>query len=260
MLPLKLLPMWLTGGQTYYEWRYTNDNRWFWDGYVENGSKYVFLDFAVVYEDGTQNPSSFPVNNTMFFHFDGCSASNPRVLGAISFTENEDYEIWKVTVQDGTSTGYRAPSYFSSTYSGEEEVVWSEEMGGTPHIDSLSYVANRSGKLVRVYVRAKVTEDSLTVHYIDETSGNNEFYNYNIAVREGTTFDRGFDRGSDRNTLVNNTVVNIRGVTQTVTADLSQMTEIGAQYRYSDYTCVRVELSPDYKEVFLYYTFSNTHT
>ena len=174
-------------GQTYYEWRYTNDNRWFWDGYVENGSKYVFLDFAVVYEDGTQNPSSFPVNNTMFFHFDGCSASNPRVLGAISFTENEDYEIWKVTVQDGTSTGYRAPSYFSSTYSGEEEVVWSEEMGGTPHIDSLSYVANRSGKLVRVYVRAKVTEDSLTVHYIDETSGNNEFYNYNIAVREGTT-------------------------------------------------------------------------
>ena len=90
----------------YSEWVAGTDNRWFWDGYVENGSKYVFLDFAVVYEDNTQNPSSFPSDNTLFYHFDGCSESNPRILGAISFTENSDYEIWKVTVTDGPSTGY----------------------------------------------------------------------------------------------------------------------------------------------------------
>ncbi len=247
-------------GQTYYEWRYTNDNRWFWDGYVENGSKYVFLDFAVVYEDNTQNPSSFPVNNTMFFHFDGNSASNPRVLGAISFTENEDFEIWKVTVQDGTSSGYRSPESFEATYSGEEVTVWDESMGGTPHIDELRYYANRAGKLVRVYVRAKVTEDALTVHYIDRTASN-EFYNYNISVISGTTFDPGFamvDNYTDiAYALTNNTVVNSRGVRQTVTADLTQMTEIGAQYRGRTYTLVQVTRSDDGKDVYLYYTFDD---
>ena len=247
-------------GQTYYEWRYTNDNRWFWDGYVENGSKYVFLDFAVVYEDNTQNPSSFPVNNTMFFHFDGNSASNPRVLGAISFTENEDFEIWKVTVQDGTSSGYRFPESFEATYSGEEVTVWDESMGGTPHIDELRYYANRAGKLVRVYVRAKVTEDALTVHYIDRTASN-EFYNYNISVISGTTFDPGFamvDNYTDiAYALTNNTVVNSRGVRQTVTADLTQMTEIGAQYRGRTYTLVQVTRSDDGKDVYLYYTFDD---
>ena len=247
-------------GQTYYEWRETEDNRWFWDGYVENGSKYVFLDFAVVYEDGTQNPDAFPVDNTMFFHFDGNSAHNPRALGAISFTENEEFEIWKVTVQDGTSTGYQRPDRFTPTYSGEEEIVWSEDMGGDPHIDELKYYANRSGKLVRVYVRAKVTEDSLTVHYIDQNAGNHEFYNYNIAVKEGTTFDKDFGLGTEKNTLVHNTVINSKDVEQTVTADLSRMTEIGTQYRYSDYTCVKVEQSQDGKEVYLYYTFTNTHS
>ena len=245
-------------GQDYAEWKAGKDNSWFWDGYVENGSKFVFLDFAVVYEDGTQNPSSFPVDNTWFFHFDGCSATNPRVLGSIVFNENDEFEIWKVTVQDGTCTGYSNASDFTPTYSGEETVVWDESMGGTPSIDSLSYTANRSGKLLRVYVRAKVTEDSLAVHYIDQTT-NREFYDYNIAVGKGTIFDAGFALGTAKNTLKNNSVTNIKGVTQIVTANLSEMPEIGAQYRYSDYTCVEVVRSEDGKDVYLYYTFSDTH-
>ena len=177
-------------GQPYSEWVAGTDNRWFWDGYVENGSKYVFLDFAVVYEDNTQNPSSFPSDNTLFYHFDGCSESNPRILGAISFTENSDYEIWKVTVTDGTSTGYSSYETFTPTYDNKTETtVWDESMGGIPQIDQLQYIANRSGKLVRVYVRAKVTEDSLTVNYYDESNTTLPFYSYNIAVASGTTFN-----------------------------------------------------------------------
>lgn len=247
-------------GQDYAEWKKGGtDNSWFWDGYVENGTKYVFLDFAVVYEDNTQNPSSFPTDNTWFFHFDGCSATNPRVLGAITFVESEDYEIWKVTVTDGTSFDYSSASSFTSNYNDDTETtVWDESMGGEPQIESLEYTANRSGKLVRVYVRAKVTEDSLTVHYIDQTA-NTEFYNYNIAVAKGTFFDEDFKLGTEKNTLINNSVTNIKGVKQVVTADLSSMTEIGAQYRYSDYQCVQVVRSENGKEIFLYYTFNNAH-
>lgn len=251
-------------GQPYSEWKAGTDNRWFWDGYVENGSKYVFLDFAVVYEDNTQNPASFPVDNTLFYHFDGCSATNPRVLGSISFTENDEYEIWKVTVTDGTSTGYADYSTFTPTYDDTTETtVWDTSMGGEPRVDQLTYTANRSGKLVRVYVRAKVTEDSLLVNYFVE-GATDPFYHYNIAVAKGTYFNPGFAyvpaTATDGAHLVNNTVKNIKNVTQTVQWDLSKMTQVGAQYRYSDYEFVGATRSDDGKTVNLYYTFSSTKT
>lgn len=246
-------------GQPYSEWVAGTDNRWFWDGYVENGSKYVFLDFAVVYEDNTQNPSSFPSDNTLFYHFDGCSESNPRILGAISFTENSDYEIWKVTVTDGTSTGYSSYETFTPTYDNKTETtVWDESMGGIPQIDQLQYIANRSGKLVRVYVRAKVTEDSLTVNYYDESNTTLPFYSYNIAVASGTTFNNDF--AYSNGSLINNTVTNIKNVTQTVNWKLEEMSEIGAQYRYGNYTFTNATKETGNKVVNLYYKFKTEKT
>ena len=245
-------------GQPYSEWK-AGGGRWFWGGYVENGSKYVFLDFAVVYEDNTQNPSSFPTDKTLFYHFDGCSETNPRVLGAISFTENSDYEIWKVTVTDGTSTGYSSYSTFAPTYDNTTETtVWDESMGGIPQIDQLKYTANHSGKLVRVYVRAKVTEDSLTVNYFDENNTSLPFYSYNIAVASGTTFNEGF--AYSNGALINNTVENIKGVTQTVNWQLEKMPEIGAQYRFSNYTFTSATKESSNKVVNLYYRFNSEKT
>lgn len=247
-------------GQPYSEWKAGGGNNgWFWDGYVENGSKYVFLDFAVVYEDNTQNPSSFPTDKTLFYHFDGCSETNPRVLGAINFTENSDYEIWKVTVTDGTSTGYSSYSTFAPTYDDTTETtVWDESMGGIPQIDQLKYTANRSGKLVRVYVRAKVTEDSLTVNYFDENNTSLPFYSYNIAVASGTMFNEGF--AYSNGALINNTVENIKGVTQTVNWQLEKMPEIGAQYRFGNYTFTSATKESGNKVVNLYYRFNSEKT
>lgn len=250
-------------GRPYSEWKAGGGgNTWFWDGYVENGSKYVFLDFAVVYEDGTQNPSSFPTDNTLFYHFDGCSATNPRVLGATSFDESEDYEIYKVTVTDGTSTGYSEYSTFTPTYDDSTETtVWERDVSeGEPHIESLSYTANRSGKLVRVYVRAKAKPDSLTVYYINKKN-NSEIYHYSIAVTKGTTFNANFrmDSSNEDDYLADNTVTNIKNVTQTVTGNLSKMSEIGAQYRYGGFTLKEVKLENGNKEVWLYYDFQNEH-
>ena len=247
-------------GQPYSEWKAGGGaNSWFWNGYVQNGSKYVFLDFAVVYEDNTQNPSSFPTDKTLFYHFDGCSETKPRVLGAISFTENSDYEIWKVTVTDGTSTGYSSYSTFAPTYDNTTETtVWDESMGGIPQIDQLKYTANRSGKLVRVYVRAKVTEDSLTVNYFDENNTSLPFYSYNIAVASGRTFNEGF--AYSNGALINNTVTNIKGVTQTVNWQLEKMSEIGAQYRFGNYTFTSATKETGDKVVNLYYRFNSEKT
>jgi len=122
---------------------------------------------------------------------------------------------------------------------------------------------------VTYYVRAKVTEDSLTVHYIDKTA-NQEFYSYNIAVAQGTYFNAniGLNKDAWKGPLVNGEVTNLKGNKQTVSADLSTLPALSAQYRYSDYTCVEVTRSeadaetgtPAGKEVYLYYTFNSKHT
>lgn len=57
--------------------------------------------------------------------------------------------------------------------------------------------------------------------------------------------------------MINNTVTNIKGITQTVTAELGNLTEIAAQYRHSKYTCTSAVLSDNNKTVTLYYTFTN---
>ena len=122
-------------------------------------------------------------------------------------------------------------------------------------------IFNRHGMLVTYYVRAKATEDSLTVHYIDDTAGANglEFYSYNIAVKEGTYFKTGIALADPwKGNLVNGDVPNFYGRTQYVSADLQTLSQIGAQYLYTDYECVRVVRSDDGKHVYLYYTFNPT--
>lgn len=171
----------------------------------------------------------------------------------------------------------------SYTYKGTEKVVWVDDeanlgdfadealhytspsgdikysVGGEPNIAGLEIYKNQC-MLVTYYVRAKVTEDSLAVHYIDQTA-NQEFYNYNIAVKSGTLFNENIGLADPwKGNLANGSVTNLQDKTQTVSSDLRTMPAIGAQYRYSDYTCVKVERSGNGKEVYLYYTFNNAHS
>lgn len=250
-------------GSTYYDWRNNrSDASWFWGSYVENGSKYVFLDFAVVYEDGTQVPNAFPDDNTWFFHFDGCSAENPRILKPITFTESGKYEIWKITVTDGTSSGYSSASTFESSYDETTEtIVWSEEMGGTPQIESLAYTANMSGKLIRVYVRAVETEDTLTVVYYDEKFGDT-LYTYNISVANGINFTNNivgattFD--NKRIDVSNAYIVNALNKNQYFQTDLTLVPEAVGKYNSELYSYSGSVISEDGKTLYLYYNIDTT--
>lgn len=248
--------------QDYAEWKKGTDNSWFWNGYVEDGSKYVFLDYAVVYEDGTQNPSTFPNDNTWFYHFDECSAEKPRVIGLTGFEEDKGYEIWKITVTDGTSSDYSSASTFKSSYDDSTEtVVWDESMDSEPHIDSLVYTANRTGKLVRVYVRAKKTDDSLTVIYYDEKF-DAQLYTYPITVENGKNFENGiipstppaFSEGSSRINVSGYGIVNTLNVTQYFQTDLTKVPEAVGKYNSDLYTYTGSEIKDDGKTLYLYYT------
>lgn len=214
--------------------------------------------------------------------------NNYRDIGMIRAEETADYEVYMITVtptNDNRTTpvAENANSATSYSYSGTEKVVWVDDeanlgafadkslhytsisgeinysVGGEPIVPGLE-IFNRHGMLVTYYVRAKVTEDSLAVHYIDQTA-NQEFYNYNVAVKSGTVFDENIGLANPwKANLANGSVTNLQGKTQTVSADLSTMPAIGAQYRYSDYTCVSVVRSENGKDVYLYYTFNNIHS
>ena len=223
-----------------------------------------------------------------------------RNIGYIRAKETADYEVYMITLtptSDSINTTLASNTYSIGTqqsnfYAGTEKVIWVDDeanlgdfadeskhftsingdfsysVGGEPAVPGLQ-IYDRHGMLITYYVRTKTTEDSLTVHYIDKTA-NQEFYSYNIAVAQGTYFNAniGLNKDAWKGPLVNGEVTNLKGNIQTVSADLSTLPALSAQYRYSDYTCVEVTRSeadaetgtPAGKEVYLYYTFNSKHT
>ncbi len=248
---------------------------------------YVVLDFAVKYEDGTSNPNIFPQNGkTLVFNVNnsgiGEGGIKYRKLNNFRAENNSDFEVYMVTVKmtsDSANTQISQPKT-SYTYDGKEQVVWARDeatlnnsrldaytsisgsnvysgckFGGEPYVRGVE-VYNKHGALITYYVRAIIKEDSLEVHYINRSADDHELYNYGITVNEGTLFAENFGQVGENSTLLQgNTVTNSLGVEQTVTAELKDIPAIGAQYRYSDYTCVGASRSADGKDVYLYYTF-----
>ena len=278
------------------DWGPQRDN---WSSLNYLGTKYVLMDYAVKYESGEQVPSTFPTADTLAFHCDTSTTKNNiyyREIGMIRAKETDEYEVYMITLTPTSDTptdtlkGSTAAGNNSYEYKGTETVVWADtqedldasglgtytsisgaftySIGGEPIVPGVEIYRKQAMK-VTYYVRAKVTEDSLTVHYIDKTA-NQEFYSYNIAVAQGTYFNAniGLNKDAWKGPLVNGEVTNLKGNIQTVSADLSTLPALSAQYCYSDYTCVEVTRStgntetgtPAGKEVYLYYTFNNKHT
>lgn len=238
------------------------------------------VSVQIVYEDGTTNPGGTAAadlaSNTIAYGY----WSSGRGIGTLNFNGNENFNIYKITAETGAHTYASSTSTWgtytvdSFTWDGNEKTVWEEteansvtihndahEFDSTDPYDNLMWDENHESILIRVYVRARVAEDTLTVRYFDRNSGDTEFYNYAIAVESGTLFNENIGLANPwKGPLANGSVPGIiEGVTNTVSADLSTMPAIGAEYRYSDYKCVEVVRSTDGKTVNLYYTFNNAH-
>lgn len=234
------------------------------------------VSVQIVYEDNTTNPTDTTANylesKTIVYGY----WSGGRGLGTMIFSGQQNYQIYKVTAETGDMTSSERGNYVtvtSFTWDKNEETVWEGDATKSVSIgnparkpsyvapyDNLAWNTSEYNKnnaiLIRVYVKAAATEDSLKVNYVDKGTGTN-FYNYNITVEEGITFNAGF--ALENGALVNNTVVNYNGVTQTVNSDLKVMPEISSYYRFSNFTLEEVKRSTDGKEVWLYYTFNNRH-
>lgn len=246
---------------------------------------YCTLSVQVVYEDGTKNPVNEAAENLKAKSIVYGYWAEGRGIGTVLLSGNRDFEIVKVTAKKGTVnatiSNKNSANITKFEWNKDETAVtvWEDEKGSmeaSVHApakafneadknNNLVWTSESQAILLRVYVRAKVTEDSLTVNYYDESNLAKPFYNYNIAVANGTYFDSNIALNSPwKGNLKNGTVTNIKGVKQTVSADLSTMPAIDANYRYMEYTCNRVEKITDevghVKTVNLYYTFTNKVT
>lgn len=234
------------------------------------------VTIQVVYEDGTTNPLTTDLSamrsKTIAYGY----WTAGRGIGTILLTPLEGFKIYKITAETGEHTYTNSSSTWGSytvssfTWDNNPETVFedannpvdfysihndSNNPSKDGYYENLMWDENYESILIKVYVKAVAAEDTLSVEYYD-MADNNCFYDYNINVAQGTTFDAGFAQSG--NGLVNNTVVNYYGVTQTVQSDLSLMPQIGAQYLYAKYTLHHVERSSDGKTVKLYYSFNNT--
>ena len=247
-----------------------------------NKNEYCTLSMQVVYEDNTTNPISTSAadlkSKTIVYGY--WSDEGGRGIGTVML-DGKEYEIYKVTSETGAATvsfsGFNA-TVANFTWDNNETTVWEGDATDSVTIHNpskgysidgananLCWDENQEAILLRVYVRAKATPDTLTVHYIDktDTANLNEFYSYNITVNKGVKFSEDFRR-TNAGTLVGNTVDNINGVTQTVQYDLKQMKEIGAQYRYASFVFVDASREASGEragmDVYLYYTFNRNRT
>lgn len=257
------------------------------DGGWLSDSDYCTLSVQVVYENGTTNPSETTAAALTAKTFIYGYWSQGRGIGTVILNGTNDYEIVRVSAETGAATasiGAKSDNYASEVtkfvWDDNELTVWEDENGSDEAVihnasngysnegkyANLVWDENKEAILLRVYVRAKVNEDSLTVNYF-VNGESNPFYYYNIAVAAGTYFDRdiGLDTTAEnpsKSDLAKGSVINIKNITQKVSANLSTMPAIGAEYRYVDYTCVKVEPVADengnVKTVNLYYTFDNT--
>ena len=238
------------------------------------------VSVQVVYEDGTTNPSDTTAanlaSNTIAYGY----WSSGRGLGTLHFNGGADFNIYKITAETGAHTYNSSSSTWGSytvdsfTWDNNEKTVWEEtetnsvtihndahDFDSTSPYDNLMWDENHESILIRVYVRSRTVESDLTVRYFDRNSGDTEFYNYTIPVKDGTLFNENIGLADPwKGPLANGSVEGYyEGVTNTVSADLSTMPAIGAEYRYSSYTCVEVIRSDDGRTVNLYYTFNNAH-
>lgn len=267
-------------------------------GAKDLGDEYALLDFAVKYQSGDRTPSKFATSKTIVYNAKGdkdyaySENGNTRIVKDLFVENTEGYEVYMITVTKNNNALPTADTALSSSTkisyktadtdvsTNDEMVVWVDKeedlgyfnsadkqypgykVGGDPIVSAI-YVAQQSAYLVTYYVRA-VSKDQLQVNYIDLAT-NKPFYHYGINVSGTTTFSENIALNRDtadswKGDLVNGTVTNDKNKNQTVSADLSTMPEIGAEYRHVAYTCNHIQLSADRKTLNLYYTFNNTVT
>lgn len=244
--------------------------------YLEPSSSCT-VSIQVVYEDGTTNPASTTAadlsSKTIAYGY----WAPGRGVGTLNLTGLEGYQIWKIEAETGSETYVNSSAWGGFTVNSftwdnnamtvyEGDPVDSYVIHNDSHSPSkegyyanLMWDENYEAILIKVYVKAKPTDDSLKVVYYDEKF-NDELYSYNINVKNGVTFKnitptpKEFTENKERIDVTDCGIKNTLGVTQKFQTDLTQVPEAVGKYKSELYTYTGSVISEDQKTLYLYYT------
>ena len=253
------------------------------DNNTENpASGQVGLSFAVV-DAGTLTPSEEDIygSSTVIFNYWA-----DRDIGVVAPLNNENYEIYKITVTSGKRvTNNRTPNAWQAEETitwekttndlgtGEwfdEREVWNISEGTDPMVngklDNIVWPAKNTAFLLLFYVRAKNTD--LTVRYVDDSlagatitergvfaDADENFYNMKnteLPSADGERFTL-----SDNATLTYYNYETEKNVVQTFEKSLLNFQDIQPQYRSGAYEYVGAEIANDGKTLILHYNIND---
>lgn len=238
-------------------------------------SKYCSISLQIVYEDGSGNPATTTAEDldskTILYNY----WDNGRGIGTFAFDTLGQFNIYQITAETGAVTAefnggaWGTAQVTEFTWDNNEKVVWSGE-SETASVynntsnptnedpkDNLMWDENQEAILLRVYVKAVETEDSLNVVYIDEKF-NDTLYSYNLQVEKDHNFNNSMEGtpttlDGGRINVTGCGIVNAYGQTQNFQTDLTKVPEAKGKYNSELYTYTGSEISEDGKTLYLYY-------
>ena len=235
------------------------------------------VSVQVVYEDGTTNPASTAANDINKSTIAYGYWSGGRGIGTLNLTGLEGYQIWKVEAETGAETYASSSSSWGSftvtsfTWDNNPMTVYegdpvdsyvihndSHNPSKDGYYQNLMWDENYEAILIKVYVKAKPTEDTLSVIYYDEKF-NDELYQYNIKVEPDVTFSNitpmpgAFDDNTERIDVTGCRIYNSLGVIQNFQTDLTKVPEAVGKYNSELYQYTGSVISEDKKTLYLYY-------
>lgn len=235
------------------------------------------VSVQVVYEDGTTNPASTEAKDLNSSTIAYGYWSGGRGVGTLNLTGLEGYQIWKVEAETGAETYGSTSSTWGSftvdsfTWDNNAMTVYEGDPvdsyiihndSNNPSIDgyyqNLMWDENYEAILIKVYVKAKPTDQNLKVVYYDEKF-DDELYSYNINVDANVDFSKiepkpeAFNGNAERIDVTGCGIINTLGVKQMFQTDLTQVPEAIGKYNSELYSYTGSVISEDRKTLYLYY-------
>ena len=235
------------------------------------------VSVQVVYEDGTTNPASTTAEDLKSSTIAYGYWTSGRGVGTLNLTGLEGYQIWKVEAETGAETYASSSSTWGSytvdsfTWDNNAMTVYegdpvdsyvihndSNNPSSDGYYQNLMWDENYEAILIKVYVKAKPTDQNLKVVYYDEKF-DDELYSYNINVGADVDFKNidpipnTFDGNADRIDVTGCGITNTLGVKQMFQTDLTQVPEAKGKYNSALYSYTGSKISEDGKTLYLYY-------
>lgn len=244
----------------------------------------VALTVAVVYPDGTVSPAEenmYANSTTIFNYWAG------RNIGIIAPLNNNDYDIAKITVTDGTRTDSTTSNTWTSSSAIEwdkttnaagsewydETEVWNDTMGTEPVVNgavsNITWSAKNTGKLVLIYLKPVHHESNLKVQWVDDSASGTIISSQEVVVAydgniDPITFLNGLKQSSPVKTGTitlddDAYITNSSGVNQTFNKDITTIQGVAGQYTSGLYQYTGADISEDGKTLTLHYSLDSSN-